>query len=271
MVWMSRAAHVPILTVDAFTDEPFSGNPAGVCLLSQPEEKEWMQAVAREMNLSETAFLVPRLEGFELRWFTPATEVDLCGHATLASAHVLWETGIAPQGDPIRFQTRSGILAARQAEDRIVLDFPATPAHEAEPPPGLTGALGVVPVWAGRTTSADWLVEVEEEGTVRSLTPDLRRLSTIPARGLIVTSLSDDARFDFVSRFFAPRVGIDEDPVTGSAHCALAPFWSRRLERSSLTGFQASPRGGVVRVRDLGPRIELEGGAVTVLRGELLV
>lgn len=262
---------MPILTVDAFTGDPFSGNPAAVCLLSEPAEKVWMQAVAGEMNLSETAFLVPRPEGFELRWFTPTTEVDLCGHATLASAHVLWETGIATRGDPIRFQTRSGILGARQADDGIALDFPATPAREAEPPAGLTGALGVVPVWAGRTSTNDWLVEVEEEGTVRSLAPDLRRLSTIPARGLIVTSRSDNAHFDFVSRFFAPRVGIDEDPVTGSAHCALAPYWSRRLERSVLTGFQASRRGGVVHVRDLGPRIELKGSAVIIMRGELLV
>ncbi len=262
---------MPILTVDAFTGDPFSGNPAAVCLLSEPVEKEWMQAVAREMNLSETAFLVARPEGFELRWFTPVTEVDLCGHATLAGAHVLWETGIVAGGGPIRFQTRSGILGARRADDGIALDFPATPARETAPPAGFTGALGVVPVWAGRTSTADWLVEVEEEGTVRALAPDLRRLSTIPARGVIVTSRSDDARFDFVSRFFAPRVGIDEDPVTGSAHCALGPYWSRRLERSELTGFQASPRGGVVRVRDLGPRVELEGRAVTIMRGELLV
>lgn len=271
MVRMPRGAHVPILTVDAFTGEAFSGNPAAVCLLNEPAEKDWMQAVAGEMNLSETAFLVPRVEGFELRWFTPATEVDLCGHATLAGAHVLWETGIAAPGHRLRFQTRSGVLVARESDGGITLDFPATPAREAEPPTGLTAALGVVPVWAGRTPTADWLVVVEEEGTVRSLAPDFRRLATIPARGLIVTSRSDDARYDFVSRFFAPRVGIDEDPVTGSAHCALAPYWSRRLERNELTGYQASERGGVVRVRDLGSRVELEGRAVTVLRGELLV
>ncbi|MGH7573465.1 MAG: PhzF family phenazine biosynthesis protein [Gemmatimonadota bacterium] len=268
---MSHEAHVPILTVDAFADEPFSGNPAAVCLLAEPAEKPWMQAVAREMNLSETAFLVPRPEGFELRWFTPATEVDLCGHATLASAHVLWETGIAARGEPIRFQTRSGILGARPADGRIALDFPATPAREAELPAGLVEALGVVPVWAGRTAATDWLVEVEEEGTVHALAPDYPRLATIPARGVIVTSRSVDRRFDFVSRFFAPRVGIDEDPVTGSAHCALAPYWSRRLERSVMTGFQASARGGVVHVRDLGKRVELEGRAVTILRGELMI
>lgn len=268
---MSREPHVPILTVDAFADEPFSGNPAAVCLLAEAAEKPWMQAVAREMNLSETAFLVPRPEGFELRWFTPVTEVDLCGHATLASAHVLWETRIAARSEPIRFQTRSGILGARLADGGIALDFPATPARETPPPAGLVEALGVVPVWAGRTSATDWLVEVEEEGTVRALAPDFSRLATIPARGLIVTSRSGDGRFDFVSRFFAPRVGIDEDPVTGSAHCALAPYWSRRLGRSVMTGFQASERGGVVRVRDLGTRVELEGRAVTILRGQLVI
>jgi PhzF family phenazine biosynthesis protein len=268
---MVSETHVPILTVDAFTGDPFSGNPAAVCLLREPVEKRWMQSVAREMNLSETAFLVPRPEGFELRWFTPVTEVDLCGHATLASAHVLWEAGIVTEGVPIRFQTRSGTLGARRSDLGIALDFPATPAGRAEPPPGLSEALGVVPVWSGRTPSADWLVEVEEEATVRALAPDHRRLATIPARGVIVTSRSGDERFDFVSRFFAPRVGIDEDPVTGSAHCALGPFWSGRLGRTALTGYQASRRGGVVHVSVLGERVELAGHAVTVMRGELLV
>ncbi len=257
--------------MDAFTGDPFDGNPAAVCLLAEPAEKAWMQSVAREMNLSETAFVVPRPEGFELRWFTPVTEVDLCGHATLASAHVLWETDVAPRNGHIRFQTRSGVLTARSAGERIALDFPATPAREAEPPTGFSQALGVVPLWTGRTASADWLVELAEEGTIRGLEPDFRRLATIPARGVIVTGPSDDERFDFVSRFFAPRVGIDEDPVTGSAHCALAPYWVHRLGRNPLVGRQVGPRGGVVHVRDKGDRIDLEGRAVIVMRGELLV
>ncbi|MGH7544201.1 MAG: PhzF family phenazine biosynthesis protein [Gemmatimonadota bacterium] len=266
-----QRAHVPILTVDAFTGDPFDGNPAAVCLLAESAEKAWMQSVAREMNLSETAFVVPRPEGFELRWFTPVTEVDLCGHATLASAHVLWETDVAPRNGHIRFQTRSGVLTARPAGERIALDFPATPAREAEPPTGFSQALGVVPLWTGRTASADWLVELAEEGTIRGLEPDFRRLATIPARGVIVTGPSDDERFDFVSRFFAPRVGIDEDPVTGSAHCALAPYWVQRLGRNPLVGRQVGPRGGVVHVRDKGDRVDLEGRAVIVMRGELLV
>lgn len=261
-----------IIQVDAFADRPFAGNPAAVCVLDAPAEERWMQAIAAEMKLSETAFLHPEDGGYRLRWFTPAVEVDLCGHATLASVHVLWEDGRLAAGETARFLTRSGVLTAEREGDWIRMDFPATPAMEQEPPPGLAGALGTEPVWSGRSC-ADWLLELTDEAAVRRLTPDFGWLHEVETRGVIVTARAEDpgGRYDFVSRFFAPRVGIDEDPVTGSAHCTLAPFWTERLGRSELVGFQASARGGVVRVRARGERVELAGQAVTVLRGELLV
>ncbi len=258
-----------ITQVDAFTDRPFSGNPAAVCILDGMVEEWWMQDVAREMNLSETAFLLPHEDGFDLRWFTPATEVELCGHATLASAHVLWEEGHLASDEEARFHTRSGPLRARRVEDWIELDFPAEPAEEAAAPSRLAAALGVEPRWVGRNRF-DLLVELGEEKEVRTLKPDLSLLREIPARGVIVTSPAVSERFDFVSRFFGPRVGVDEDPVTGSAHCALAPFWSVRLGRNELVGYQVSSRGGVVRTRWEGDRVALGGQAVTVLRGELV-
>ena len=228
-----------------------------------------MQKVAREMNLSETAFLVPDSQGFGLRWFTPTVEVDLCGHATLASAHMLWEAGRVAAESMIRFATRSGVLTAARRGQWIELDFPVMRAEPSEPPPGLIEALAVSPTYVGRNRF-DYLVEVDGERTVRELTPDFALLRKIPVRGVSVTSVSDDPRFDFVSRFFAPGSGIDEDPVTGSAHCCLAPFWSARLGATSLTGYQASSRGGVVRVRLEGDRVALGGQAVTVLRGHLV-
>ncbi len=258
-----------IQVVDAFTAEPFSGNPAAVTLLPEPREAGWMQRVAREMNLSETAFLVRRDDGFDLRWFTPATEVDLCGHATLASAHVLWETGKLPSDQPARFYTKSGALGAEQHHGWIALDFPATPPEAAEPPPGLVEALGVSPVCVARSRF-DYLLEVASEAAVRQARPDFGALSQVEARGVILTSRSDSPRFDFVSRFFAPRAGVDEDPVTGSAHCALGPYWSALLGKHRLAAFQASARGGVVGVEVRGERVLLEGQAVTVWRGELL-
>jgi len=261
---------VPVVQVDAFTAEPFAGNPAAVCVLPAPREERWMQAVAREMNLSETAFLVRRTDGaFDLRWFTPAAEVDLCGHATLASAHVLWSEGHLPAGATARFLTRSGELRADRREPWIELDFPATPPVPASTPPGLAAALGVEPV-AVLTSRFDYFVEAASEAAVRALEPDFRALRSLGVRGVIVTAKAESAGFDFVSRFFAPGVGVDEDPVTGSAHCALAPFWGARLDRVEMTGFQASSRGGVVRVRVAGDRVILGGRAVTVLRGELL-
>ena len=254
--------------IDAFTDRPFAGNPAAVCLLEEEREPGWMQAVAAEMNLSETAFVRPLDDGFELRWFTPALEVELCGHATLASAHALWTEGVVGNDQPIRFHTKSGVLTCTQVDDFIELDFPATPAQEAEPPAGLFDALGVTPSFVGRS-KFDRFVLVESEQVVRSLKPDFARLREISMRGAIVTSMSDNPRFDFVSRYFAPGAGIDEDPVTGSAHCCLGPFWSERLAKTEMTAYQASARGGVVRVRVNGDRVILGGQAVTVFRGNL--
>lgn len=228
-----------------------------------------MQDVAREMSLSETAFVKREGDGFNLRWFTPSIEVDLCGHATLASAHILWEEGYLRPDQQIKFDTRSGILTAERNDDWIELDFPSEPEEEAEIPSGLVSALGVKPIYVGRNTF-DYIVEVDSEETVRNLKPDLPLLAKVEARGIIVTSRSSVKGYDFVSRFFAPRVGINEDPVTGSAHCCLGPFWKSRLNKDEFTAYQASSRGGVVRVRMNGDRVYLNGQAVTVLRGELV-
>ncbi|MEP6571885.1 MAG: PhzF family phenazine biosynthesis protein [Gemmatimonadota bacterium] len=259
-----------ITTVDAFTDRPFAGNPAAVCLLATPRDEQWMRNVAREMNLAETAFLVPRDDGFDLRWFTPTVEVDLCGHATLGSAHALWEQGVLPPGTTARFHTRSGLLTAVQREGWIELDFPAKRATEVAPPPGLLEALGAPARWAGKS-QFDYLIELESEAAVRSLKPDLGSIAQLPVRGVIVTARAEQGSdVDFVSRFFAPAVGVPEDPVTGSAHCCLSPYWTGKLGRDSLTGYQASPRGGIVRVRLAGDRVMLGGQAVTVLNAELV-
>lgn len=255
--------------VDAFTDRPFAGNPAAVCLLSAPRDPVWMQQVGREMNLAETAFLLPRPDGFDLRWFTPTTEVDLCGHATLASAHILWEEGYLPSGAVATFHTRSGILTAARHGELIWLDFPATPDRPASESAELRRALRVNIRYLGRT-AFDYLVEVDSAATVRSLRPDLSALARLRVRGVIVTARSDRVGEDFVSRFFAPASGVPEDPVTGSAHCGLGPFWASRLGKQELVGYQASERGGIVRVRLDGNRVHLGGQAVTVLRGELL-
>jgi predicted PhzF superfamily epimerase YddE/YHI9 len=258
-----------ITQVDAFTDTVFAGNPAAVCLLPESRPEHWMQRVANEMNLSETAFLERRVDGaFDLRWFTPAVEVDLCGHATLASAHVLWEQGECAPGVEIRFHTRSGVLAASRRDGWIELDFPALPEQCAPPPPGLAAALGVEPHYVGRNRF-DYLAELESDAAVRALRPDMHGLRAIDMRGLIVTARAAEASFDFVSRFFAPAAGIDEDPVTGSAHCCLGPFWRRRLDKAVLTGRQVSARGGVVRVAVDGARVKLLGQAVTVFVAEL--
>jgi predicted PhzF superfamily epimerase YddE/YHI9 len=259
-----------IVQVDAFTSEPFRGNPAAVCLLEEDRDAAWMQSAAAEMNLAETAFLRPRADGdFDLHWFTPAVEVDLCGHATLASAHVLWESGRLAPEQPARFHTKSGLLTADRRGDWIELDFPATPEQEVEAPPGLFEALGARARYVGRSRF-DYLVELESEEAVAALRPDFGRLAKISARGVIATSRSASPDFDFVSRFFAPASGIDEDPVTGSAHCCLAPFWSGRLGKQSFLARQISARGGVLRVRLSGDRVLLAGQAVTVLQGELV-
>ena len=283
----------PIIQVDAFTNKPFAGNPAAVCILNEPRDDVWMQHVAQEMNLAETAFLLKQGDGYNLRWFTPAVEVDLCGHATLASAHVLWETGALRAGEQARFHTKSGLLTAEKQGDWIELNFPATPAKEADAPAHLLEALNVPTLYIGKN-QFDYLVEVDSEDVVRNLRPNISLLAQVPARGIIVTSRAsssirafgkievenmvqgnvdfrrDGEEFDFVSRFFAPQVGVDEDPVTGSAHCTLTPYWSKKLGKLEMVGYQASARGGIVRVRLDGERVRLSGQAVTVLRGELV-
>jgi PhzF family phenazine biosynthesis protein len=246
-----------------------AGNPAAVCILSTAPEERWMRDVAREMNLSETAFLVPQDGGYNLRWFTPAIEVDLCGHATLASAHVLWEAGHLAAGAQARFYTRSGLLLAERQGDWIEMDFPAKAEEAAEPPADLAAALGLQPVYVGRN-QFDYLVEVESAAALRGAKPDHGVLRKLPVRGIIVTARSDTSEFDFISRFFAPGSGIDEDPVTGSSHTCLGPYWNKRLGKTEFLAYQASPRGGVVRVRCAGDRVFLGGQAVTVLRGELM-
>ena len=260
---------IPITVVDAFTDAPFSGNPAAVCVLDHEPEKHWMQHVAREMNLSETAFLMKREDAWALRWFTPMVEVELCGHATLASAHVMWERGLLAPGETAAFRTRSGLLTAERKQDWIWLDFPALPCEWADAPPALRDALGIGTRAVARSRH-DLLVEVESEAAVREVQPDLELLARLPARGLIVTAVASTPGFDFVSRFFAPQVGVNEDPVTGSAHCALGPYWGERLGKDAMLAYQASARGGVVKVELRGERVGLGGRAVTVLRAELL-
>jgi len=260
---------VPVLRVDAFADRPFGGNPAAVCFLEAPRDDGWMQQVAAEMNAGATAFIEKQDGEYRLRWFSVAAELELCGHGTLASAHALWETGRLAAGEAARFHTRAGLLTCRRRDDWIEMDFPAEPAAAAEPPAALLDAMGARPRWVGRNRM-DFLVELADEAAVRALAPDLARLRTVEARGLIVTARADDGAADFVSRFFAPRVGIDEDPATGSAHCALGPFWGERLDKGGLVGRQVSRRGGLVRVALEGDRVRLAGQAVTVLRGQLV-
>ncbi|MDZ4687846.1 MAG: PhzF family phenazine biosynthesis protein [Planctomycetaceae bacterium] len=256
--------------VDAFTDRPFGGNPAAVCWLEQAAPDDWMQSVAAEMNLSETAFARRLDEGHELRWFTPTVEVDLCGHATLATAHALWFAGIAERSEPLRFHTRSGVLTCTREGEFIELDFPALPATAVAPNEQLLDALGVEgPQFVGRA-KYDYLVVLDSPEAVRSVRPDFRKLVEVPTRGVIVTARADDGRYDFHSRFFAPAVGVDEDPVCGSAHCTLAVYWAERLGKRELLAYQASTRGGVLRLRANGDRVVLGGQAVTVWQGELL-
>lgn len=257
-----------VYQVDAFTDKPFFGNPAAVCILEKPAGETWMQSVAREMNLSETAFLYANGDDWNLRWFTPSVEVDLCGHATLASAHILWETATITHDRTARFHTKSGLLTAVRSGDWITLDFPATPPSPAPCPADLAEAVGAVPAMVARSRF-DYLLEVDSEETVRRLEPDLGRLRRLPVRGVIVTARASTAGFDFVSRFFAPASGVDEDPVTGSAHCCLGPYWAALLGKHEMLAYQASQRGGVVRVVLKGDRVQLSGQAVTTMRGEL--
>lgn len=265
-----------IVQVDAFTDEPYTGNPAAVCVLDEVAEDAWMQRVASEMNLSETAFLHPTQTGWRLRWFTPATEVDLCGHATLAAAHVLWDDGYAEPSEAVVFETNSGPLTCVREEDEgwIAMDFPSVPPWETDVPKTLPEALGEDPAWLG-TNRLDLIVVYNDPAQVRELEPNMELLKEIPYRGVAVTSVPDApaqaSGADFVSRFFAPRLGVPEDPVTGSVHCALGPYWCNRLGRDVVTGLQVSGRPGKVRVRKREKaRVDLIGQAVTVLRGELV-
>jgi predicted PhzF superfamily epimerase YddE/YHI9 len=258
-----------IYQVDAFTSRPFAGNPAAVCLLPAPAGEAWMRDVAREMNLSETAFLVRQADGFNLRWFTPTVEVELCGHATLASAHILWETGVLKPDEQARFYTLSGLLTAEPCGEWIELDFPAKPEEPATPWDELVRGLDITPRYVGKS-QFDFLVEADSEQTVRSMAPDFTLLKRVKARGVIVTARAESREFDFVSRFFAPAAGVDEDPVTGSAHCVLGPYWAKHLCKTEFVAYQASARGGVVKVRLVGNRVKLGGQAVTVMRGELV-
>jgi PhzF family phenazine biosynthesis protein len=261
---------IRIVQVDAFTNRPFAGNPAAVCVLQEPKPEQWLRNVAMEMNLSETAFLWPRDGGYDLRWLTPAIEVDLCGHATVAAAHVLWEDGHLPRERQARFHTRSGLLTANKKGDWIELDFPAKVAAPVDAPHGLLGALGIGQARFVGKNAFDYFVEIDTEEAVRALAPDHSALRKFPVRGVIVTARSAGGEFDFVSRFFAPGSGIDEDPVTGSAHTALGPYWSERLGKCEFLAYQASARGGVVRVTVVGDRVLLGGQAVTVMTGEVL-
>jgi PhzF family phenazine biosynthesis protein len=258
-----------IIQVDAFTNQPFSGNPAAVCILSRERDAQWMQNVAKEMNLSETAFLIRQEDGYTLRWFTPAVEVELCGHATLASAHVLWEMEYLKLEEKARFHTLSGILTAKLTDGWIDMNFPVEPETASSAPPDLENALKVHFEYVGKNRF-DYLVEVDSENAVRKMMPDFSLLSTIAMRGVIVTSRSHSKDYDFVSRFFAPRVGVNEDPVTGSAHCCLGPYWGTRLGKNEMVGYQASSRGGIVKVRPEGNRVFIGGQAVTILHGELI-
>jgi PhzF family phenazine biosynthesis protein len=264
---------VPLYVIDAFTSEPFRGNPAAVCWLEAPREAAWMQAVAAEMNLSETAFVEPRADGFGLRWFTPAVEVPLCGHATLASAHALYESRRIARSTPARFHTKSGVLTATQEGGWIALDFPAYTAKPATPPRELLGAVGVAPVEARRVdregTDSFWLFELASEADVRAAAPRFAAMRECGPEPVIVTARASTPGFDFASRFFAPSHGIDEDPVTGAAHCMLGPYWSERLGKDAFVALQASRRTGVVRVQVRGARVELRGQAVVVSEGVL--
>lgn len=261
-------SNVAIYTVDAFTNQAFKGNPAGVCMTPGAVSEEWMQNVAAEMNLAETAFLHKVDGSYSLRWFTPEVEVDLCGHATLASAHILWTEGYddAPE---LRFMTKSGMLSASREGDWIHLDFPLERDNVCEPPEFLVEALGVPFKYAGRNR-LDYIVEVENEDVVKSLRPNKELLKLLEGRGVIVTGRANDQAIDFVSRCFFPGIGIDEDPVTGSAHCCLGPYWQTRLNKNELSALQVSKRGGVLKLKLEGERIRISGQAVTTLKGYLI-
>ncbi len=264
-----------IFQVDSFTDRPFKGNPAGVCLLENKQAESWMQNIAMEMNLSETAFLIKSNEGFNLRWFTPKIEVPLCGHATLASAHILWEEGILEEKKLGRFYTKSGELVCEKVDNWIEMAFPSRQVRRVETSESLMNALKLT----GREMKLYrydgngeilYLVEVASDRIVKELSPDFERLKSEDAKAVMITARSSSKEYDFVSRFFAPSLGVDEDPVTGSAHCYLAPYWGKKLNKNELIGYQTSKRGGVVKCELRGEKVIIKGQAVTVLKGELV-
>lgn len=256
--------------VDAFTDEPFKGNPAAVCLLEGPEPDAWMQLLASEMNLSETAFLLPEENGWRLRWFTPKTEVDLCGHATLASAKVLFETQPLLRSRPIKFLTRSGLLLAKWASGAVELDFPAMDFEPFTATASVEPVLGFQPVNAVYSGNY-FLFEAQDEALIHQVKPDMAALEKLPLPEVIITAASKDPEFDFISRFFAPQLGVDEDPVTGSAHCLLAPYWAVKLDKKVFTAFQASHRGGKLHLRLSGDRVLITGDAKFIFTADLFV
>ena len=263
-----------IFHIDAFASRPFTGNPAVVCLLTEPRTDEWMQLVATEMNLSETAFVARYRDAeekrFHLRWFTPKVEVDLCGHATLATSHALWESGWLAADEVAVFDSRSGELRAEKTGDRIFLNFPATPAEPAGLSSEISDAMNVEPVFSGFSRE-DCLIEVATADEVKNVEVDFQRLAKSEIRGVILTATSEDPNLDFISRFFGPAVGVDEDPVTGSAHCCLAPYWAAKLGKIELSAFQASERGGHLQLRLDGDRVHIGGSAITIKQGELLI
>ena len=261
-------SQLPLYQVDSFTDQPFKGNPAGVCLLDEPRPDEWMRSLAAEMALSETAFVIKTGDDFTLRWFTPTIEIDLCGHATLASAHILWQNGIVPEAEPIRFRTRSGLLTISRSRDWIEMDFPARSYRSVAENEGVIDAVGAVPDEVYQS-GENLMFVYEAEKTIQNISPNFSALGSYDYHGVIVTSPADSPQFDFVSRFFAPSIGINEDPVTGSSHCTLTPYWSERLRKTIMSALQVSSRGGVLKVRMSGERVYISGQAVTVFAASI--
>lgn len=259
-----------IFQVDSFTSEPFKGNPAAVCILKEEKDDNWMQNVAKEMNLSETAFIYKYRDGYNLKWFTPACEIDLCGHATLATAHILWEAKYEEKESEIKFYSNSGLLIAKSVSGMIRLDFPLLDITKEEVPVELIDALKIKPTFTG-TSGPNFFIEVETEKEVYSLMPDFNSIAKLDKQGVIVTSKSNNNTYDIISRYFAPKEEINEDPVTGSAHCSLANYWMKKLNKNYIKAYQASERGGRIDVEINGDRVYLYGNAITIFRGELVI